>query len=164
MIEDQNHAKNNKEDLNELQLPEFIVPEDVKPILEKLPAEDQIAIRVALSVKSSWRGPTPPPEILAGYNEAIPNGAERILKMSEKQSEHRMEIEKTVINRELNQSGRGQNYAFIIVIIVLLASVWLIYIGKEISGTILGSVDLVALATVFIIGKYAQKNNIERKK
>jgi len=145
--------------------PEIIIPEEVKPILKKLaPNEQQIVVKALIQVKRTWTGPMPPPDILAGYNDIIPDGAERILRMAEKQSDHRMDMEKIVVNRELNQSGRGQNYALIIVILVLIASFSLIYLGHEVAGGVLGVVDLVALASVFIIGKYGQKKDLQGKR
>lgn len=147
--------------------PEVIIPEELKPILKKLGEKEQktiVSAMIALTVKRSWTGPIPPPNILLGYNEVVPDGAERILRMAEKQSDHRMEIEKTVINRELNQSGRGQNYAVFIVVVVLLASFTLIYLGHDVAGGVLGGIDLVALASVFVIGKYGQKRDLAKKK
>jgi len=38
--------------------------------------------------KSFHSGPLPPPEILKKYNEAVPNGAERIMTMAEKEQKH----------------------------------------------------------------------------
>jgi uncharacterized membrane protein len=38
-------------------------------------------------------GPLPPPEDLAKYNMIVPDAAERILRMAEKQQAHRMELE-----------------------------------------------------------------------
>ncbi len=119
----------NKIDTKSIQETETFIPEEVKPILKKLPEKEKntvVSAIMALSVKRMWTGPIPPPDILAGYNDIIPDGAERILRMAEKQSDHRIELEKTVINRELNQSGRGQNYAVFIVVLVLIASFILI--------------------------------------
>lgn len=143
-----------------------LIPEELKPLLEAFPEREQKQFEalLALSIKRSWKGPIPPPNILKEYNDAVPNGAERILSMAEKQSEHRMEIEKTVINRELNQSGSGQNYALFIVVLVLVASCILIYLNHDVAGSVLGAVDLVALASVFVIGKYSQKKDLANKK
>lgn len=154
-------------DASHLPDPEIIIPEEVKPILKKLPDKEKktvVSAMIALSVNRVWNGPIPPPDILAGYNDIIPGGAERILRMAEKQSDHRIEIEKTVIDRELNQSGRGQNYAALIVILVLIASFVLIYTDHDLAGGVLGAVDLVAVASVFIIGKYAQKRDLSKKR
>ncbi len=36
-----------------------------------------------------FSGPLPHPQILAQYNQAVPNAADRIIKMAESQSNHR---------------------------------------------------------------------------
>lgn len=160
------NKENNKIDAQSSPEIEIIIPEEIKPILSKLPEKDKkamVSAMVALSVKTTWAGPIPPPDILAGYNDIIPDGAERILKMAEKQSDHRILMESTVINRELNQSGRGQNYAVFIVILVLIASSILVYTDHDVAGGVLGAIDLVALSSVFVIGKYAQKRDLSNK-
>lgn len=65
-----------------------------------------------------------------------------------------MNLETIVVTRELNQSGKGQNYAFVIALAFLLIEATLVYLGHDVSGTIIGSIDLVSLAAVFIVGKY----------
>jgi hypothetical protein len=47
-----------------------------------------------------------------------------------------MSMERAVINREQDQSGKGQNYGFIIALSFLIVSAVLIYTGHEVSGTI----------------------------
>jgi uncharacterized membrane protein len=49
-------------------------------------------------IQQTFSGPIPPPTLLAEYNKVVPNAAERILAMAEKQSEHRQFLEKKVIN------------------------------------------------------------------
>src|SRR5438477_9646871 len=45
-------------------------------------------------------GPLPDPSELAAYNATIPNGADRIMKMAEAQSAHRLEMERLVITSQ----------------------------------------------------------------
>jgi hypothetical protein len=47
----------------------------------------------------------------------------------------------------------GLTTAFILALSFLGVSAWLIYSGFGVGGTILGTVDLVALVTVFITGR-----------
>ena len=47
----------------------------------------------------------------------------------------------------------GLTAAFTLALSFLGVSAWLIYYGHEVGGTILGTVDLVALVTVFITGR-----------
>ena len=58
-------------------------------------SEDPLAgdAPVLIAHGAMWAGPIPPPELLAEYDQVIPNGAERILSMAEKQSDHRMRME-----------------------------------------------------------------------
>jgi hypothetical protein len=61
----------------------------------------QIIREVAYSIQKSHSGPLPDWESLAEYNKIIPNGADRIMKMSEKQSEHRMQLELIVVKGQI---------------------------------------------------------------
>lgn len=130
-----------------------------KESIEDLPEEIRSAARaliVAFEQRTSWRGPLPPPDKLKEYNEAVQNGAERILQMAERQAEHRMAMERQVIPEDQRQSRYGQVFALIIALAFLVVSGLLIWDGHEVSGTILGTVDLVALCTAFIFGRKGQ--------
>lgn len=78
------------------------ISEEKKELLASLVIEKTTHIR---SVRSA---PLPEPSELAAYNQIIPNGADRIMKMAEAQTAHRIEIEKTVIYSQKNQAFRGQ--------------------------------------------------------
>jgi uncharacterized membrane protein len=69
----------------------------------------------------SFSGPLPPPALLAKYNEVIPNGAERIMAMAERQSAHREFLEKQVVAGNVASQARGSHYAFIICPLPFLA-------------------------------------------
>lgn len=42
-------------------------------------------------------GPLPPPDILEAYDKVVPNGADRIMSLAERQSQHRQDMEARVI-------------------------------------------------------------------
>lgn len=109
----------------------------------------------------AFSGPIPPPALLQQYNQIIPNGADRIMQMAERQSAHRESLELMVVTGNVKAQTRGTLYAFIICMVVILGGLWLLYTGKSIVGlvTILGS--LATLAGVFIVGrsKQAQERN-----
>lgn len=48
--------------------------------------------------QSSYAGPLPPPGMLVQYNEAVPDAADRIIAMAERQSAHREQLETAVVN------------------------------------------------------------------
>lgn len=145
-----------------------LIPQSVEVILEKLPPNDKRIMEAVLAMpisKRSWAAPMPPPDILSEYNDSFPGGAEAIFKMAKDQSDHRMIMEKTIMNREMNQSGAGQILAFVIAMSFLIVAGYLIYLGHEIGGTIFGTIDLIGLVTVFILGRSGmdRSNNGKQK-
>src|ERR1022692_4735560 len=84
-----------------------ISPEDLKQIppdiLEKLIESKPILVReerTHTEFSLSRSAPLPLPSELAAYNEIIPQGADRIMKMAEAQTTHRIEIEKSVVSSQ----------------------------------------------------------------
>lgn len=143
-----------------------IIPEKVNEIINELPPAKKEVIEesiVALTIQKLWSGPLPSPDTLKEYNKAFPNAAEKIFNRSERQSEHRMVLENLAIKSDLKQSERGQLYGLVIALSVFIGAFILAWIGRELAGTILGSVDLVALVSVFVIGKSYQKKDLKEK-
>jgi uncharacterized membrane protein len=58
----------------------------------------QVVSQVIQEIQFS--GPIPPPNIISGYEKILPGAADRILAMAEKQSEHRQEMEKKMVEAE----------------------------------------------------------------
>lgn len=149
---------------------EIIIPEEFKPILADpdIPKDkkDKI-IRAVLGVSirkaSSFSGPIPPPELLKGYNEVVKDGAERIVIMAEKQSNHRMQLEDHAIKEELKQSRLGQVFGFILGIVGLVLAAILAILDHEAIAGIFGTTTILGLVTVFVLGKKAQKKDLEDK-
>jgi uncharacterized membrane protein len=71
--------------------------------------------------------------------------ADRIVTMAEKQQDHRMSLEHAVITSGIERSKQGLIAGFVVTIAFLLASVLLIMTGHEVAGSVVGTVDLVAL-------------------
>lgn len=61
---------------------------------------------------SAFSGPLPPPELLAKYNDVIPNGAERIMAMAERQSSHRERLEYRVVDGGVANSDKRILFRF----------------------------------------------------
>lgn len=104
-------------------------------------------------------GPLPDAETLAQYNSIIPNGADRIMTMAEKQQDHRINIEKTVIKSQNNQSVLGQVFGLIIGIFGIICGTFLAYSGESQVGSIIAGGTVISLVTVFVIGKRKQKKD-----
>jgi uncharacterized membrane protein len=69
------------------------------------PTRDQL-VGILARFQSEFSGPLPPPGMLARYNDALPDGADRIVKMAEDQSSHRRRME-----------SRGQIFAFVLALV-----------------------------------------------
>lgn len=103
-------------------------------------------------------------ETLEGYSRLIPNGAERLISLIEKQTAHRIEMEKTVIPQQVKESSRGQIFGFIssLVFGLLVSLVFLLLGHPNWAGTIT-TTTAVSMATIFVLGKRKVNKNIEEK-
>jgi len=94
-------------------------------------AQPQFLARVQGTV---FQGPLPPPEILAKYNDAVPNGAERILAMAEKNQQHRQSLELAVIPAGVRSERVGQILGFVLYLATLASGTYLVATGKDTIG------------------------------
>jgi uncharacterized membrane protein len=87
-------------------------------------------------------GSLPTATELEKYNRVMPDAAERLLTLAEREQRFRHRITYT-----------GQASAFIITISFLISATFLIQGNHDVAGSVLATVDLVALVTVFITGQ-----------
>lgn len=112
---------------------------------------------------AAFSGPLPPPNVLQRYDEIIPNGADRIVAMAEKQSAHRIDLERTVIHGDSRRANWGVFCGFTLAVLVIVLSFILILYGHAVAGTILGTLDLVSLISVFIYGTTTRRRERTRR-
>lgn len=121
--------------------------------------EEEFRKIVALAVRE-FSGPIPPPESLAGYEKTLPGSADRILKMAEKQSEHRQAMEKREIEVEARDSLMGIILAFILGVGSLVVAFTIIIILPQSAGAlaaaIFGAAGFGSIITAFL--KSTRKN------
>lgn len=106
-----------------------------------------------------FSGPLPPPEVINRFNQIIPDGAERIMKMAEKQLDHRIDMESTTVKSQLDLSKSGQRYGLIISIGGLISAITLGYLGYGKVAGIAVVLSLGTVATAFILGKFPEIRN-----
>ncbi len=135
-------------------------------IFDGIPKQKKLQIikSLVITLHKTHTGHLPDPETLAEYSSIIPNGAERIMQMVEKQLEHRMNLEKKVVGGQMLQSNIGQFLAFFIGIAALSASTYCIVSGFEWSGSLIGLGGLTSLVTAFIKGRGQQEKSLEDKR
>lgn len=114
------------------------------------------------SHESFHSGPLPDPNTLGKYNDVIPNGADRIMKMAENQANHRIGIETRVIKSQSIQSVIGQIFGLLIGICGIFAGTYLASVGQSWVGSIIAGGTVISLVSIFVIGKRNMKKSLEK--
>ena len=125
-------------------LPEFVLKKIIEVTIEK---------------ESYYEGPLPSPNVVSKYEKILPGAFDRILRLTEQNAQHRieidkheMELEKTLVPESIEIRKAGQSKAFIITILGIIAVCFCAYIGEATIGSILAGTTLIALVPNFISG------------
>ena len=120
-------------------------------------------ISFSIETIQKYSAPLPPPEMLQKFNEVLPGLAERIVKMAENQSNHRIEIEKKAIVGQVDQSANGQRYALFLGGLALIIALVLGLTGHDSVAIAIGSIDIVGLVAAFTFGQRKQRRDLDKK-
>jgi uncharacterized membrane protein len=103
-------------------------------------------------------GPIPSPDDLSIYNNIIPNGADRIMRMAESQAEHRQQLEKMAMQSNIVRSKSGQLFGFLLNLVALFGFIFLAATQSQIEGMI-GTLATLILGLVYywVVYKNRQK-------
>jgi uncharacterized membrane protein len=145
---------------------EQIIQEKAPEVLKDIPGEKrQVLAQVKIEEHrfEMRASPLPDPAELAAYNQIIPNGADRILKMAEQQSAHRISIEKIVITGQQSQAFIGQLFGLIIGLSGLGMATYAAIIGQPWFGSVIGGATLVSLVSAFLYSRQNQKRELSQK-
>jgi uncharacterized membrane protein len=118
-------------------------------VVSSTSAPSRIVIRRLDSV-SIFRGPLPPAEELEKYNQVIPNGADRIMAMAEKEQSHRQNIESLEVNSASSQIKRGQFFGFTMSMSALVFAAYLFNMGRDGYAISLVCGNYLVIAGAFI--------------
>ena len=108
-------------------------------------------------------GPLPPPAMLEEYNKIVPNAAERIIKMAEDQSAHRIKLETQVISADTRNSTFGIVSALVITLGVLVLAAYALKLGQTIAGGFLGTLGVGSIVGAFIYGTRSRQHEREQR-
>ena len=98
------------------------------------PQKRSLVVRqITITAAARFSSPYPPVSYLRGLEEVVPGGAQR------------------------------QALGFVVAVLFLGAATYLIATGNAVAGTILGTVDLVALVSVFVLGRREQSAKAQRQ-
>ena len=100
----------------------------------------------------TYSGILPPPAMLEHYDKIVPGSAERLIKMAENQSQHRMKLESQVIHSDSRNSTIGVISALIITVGTLVLAGYAIKMGQTLAGGVIGSLGIASIVGAFIYG------------
>lgn len=132
---------------------EVLNKQDIEREKEK---KEQVRQVVAEVIQSEFSGPIPPPNIIKGYEDVLPGAADRILSMAEKQSNHRQEMERTIIKAESRDGLLGVLFAFLLGLGCIVAAIVIVCLVPQnsgaISSSVLGVAGIGSIIATFIKG------------
>ena len=119
--------------------------------------------RVAM-VSEQYAGPLPPPQMLQQYEATVPGAADRILRMAERESEHRRSLEREVVAAEREDRARqrserrlGQVLGFVLCVVAIVAGAVVAVRSSgtagQIMGGIIGAGGLASLVLALMTGQ-----------
>lgn len=95
-------------------------------------------------------GPLPSADMLRKYNEVLPGAAERIFNMAERQSEHRMLLERTVVVGDTKRADKGLWIGAGVAVLFLGGAIACVLTGHDWAGVAFGAIDIGSVLYVFI--------------
>ena len=109
-------------------------------------------------------GMLPEPAELAAYNAIIPQGADRIMKMAEAQSAHRIDLERTVVGSQQKMESLGQWFGLVIALFFGTCGSYAALHGQPWFGGIIAGTTLVSLVGIFVYSKQQSKKELVEKR
>ena len=99
--------------------------------------------------------------MLAQYNDAVENGAERIVRLVENQSAHRIDIEKQAISADIARGKWGLVAGIVLMLLAFSFSGYLVRIDEIVGGVVVVVATVGFIGGAFIYGTISQRQ--ERK-
>jgi len=105
----------------------------------------------------AFEGPLPHPEVLKKFEEVVPGSAAQIIEQANKQTDHRIDIEKQVIKSDIRKSYLGLVFGFILGLVGIGGGIYAMILGHDVFGPILSGGTLASLVYAFIYGTKTRK-------
>ncbi len=111
---------------------------------------DEDSAHAVLSVGQFFAGPLPLPQVLEGYDQALPGLAERIATMAEDEAKHRRVIERERLNIDSKLELRGQLFGFSVAILSFVIAGVLLAMDRPLYGLASVLAATVGLSGLFV--------------
>lgn len=125
---------------------------------------------VQTQIHQAYSGPIPPPAILEQYNEIIPDAAERIIRMAEKNADHRQTMESAILEANIEAGKRkhkeitkGQLFGIISVLASFSIAAIALFLGNPATAATICGTTVVGLVTAFVSGQRPKKSNSKQE-
>ena len=135
--------------------PQNDIAEQAEEILEALPEEIRAEVVRAVSFQH-FQGPLPPPSILEGYEKILPGSADRIISMTERQQQHRIDMERARLYADIRMEQMGLGAGFVLAVVLAVGGIWLAFEGKELTGFAIFVANIAILVSAFYLTRRRQ--------
>lgn len=132
------------------------LPPDAEQVLFALKAEIRAEI-------AQYASPIPPPEVMEHYEAILPGSTDRILKMAEAQSAHRIGIENTVLGADSRRADKGLYAGTAIGLAGMIAVLVGFVTGHSVAPLVLAFGTLATLTGVFVYGTQDRRREREAR-
>ena len=115
-----------------------------------------------LQMTETFSGPIPHPALLSQYGQIIPNGADRIMSMAEKQMEYRISMGNKMLDSDIRRADRGLIFGFVVAIVIIIGGFGLIIAGFQALGISAVIAPLISLVGIFVYTQERRKDQEEK--
>jgi uncharacterized membrane protein len=98
-------------------------------------------------------GPLPSPEVIAGYEKVLAGSADRIIKMAEKEQDHRHKVQLRFQTQQAGITFAGQAFAFSMGMFGIGGGIYLVVNNKSIAGFGVFFTSLATLMGLFFYNR-----------
>lgn len=134
-----------------------IIPEE---ILEGLTEEKRKEMTIFFAEQFS--GPLPHPKIMADYKKVLPDAPERIFSMAERQQDHRINMEESLIKGDIKRADLGLIFGFILFLLLFMFGFYLIVTGNNIPGYIFAGTGIILSSVSAFLHLGVERDNKEK--
>ncbi|GAB3845818.1 DUF2335 domain-containing protein [Nesterenkonia populi] len=124
----------------------------VEEVLDEEGVSDEAKHKIGALFARQYSGPYPPPDYLEQYGRIVPNAPELIFEQFARQGDHRREIEKRLVDGSESRAARGQWLVFILIVLVLLISCWLIFEEAHTQAATIITTVFVSSIVAYVAG------------
>jgi uncharacterized membrane protein len=127
------------------------------------PPQRTASLQVTRQRTEIHAGPLPHPAVLRQYDEIIPDGADRILSLVERQTDHRIDLEKKVVYSDARRADWGVIAGLLVAGGGMGFGYALLVHGHAVAGSIFAGGTITTLVGTFVYGTKSRREERIKK-